>query len=331
MIKLFTHCDLDSVGAILCLKLSKKDFEYVQTKNPQDCSSKVKEFLESGEYVNYKEILFSDISVNEEVAEMLNEVYKEGINVELYDHHKTALWLNKYKWATVEEKLKLGFGDLRLTCGSELFYVLYFFPKTKNANLSYEMLESLDYIIEGIRAYDTWDWFNEKRINKTISELAYKLNTLYYYYFAEDFCNILVDFIKNADEDSLRLIPEEMQIVFEVLEKQKQSKIKQILKSVRYSEDYLNGKKYKVAYAIAHDYASDLGSTILNQEEREVDIAVIWNPLHGAVSLRSKRPDVDVSAIAKSITGSSGGHTNASGFTPNLDIFFLAIDKLFEA
>lgn len=27
----------------------------------------------------------------------------------------------------------------------------------------------------------------------------------------------------------------------------------------------------------------------------------------------------------------SGGHTNASGFTPNLDIFSLAIDKLFEA
>ena len=330
-ITLFSHCDLDSIGAIICLSLLKKDFEYVQTKNPQDCSSKVKEFLESGEYVNYKEILFSDISVNEEVAEMLNEVYKEGINVELYDHHKTALWLNKYKWATVEEKLKFSFGDLRLTCGSELFYALYFFPKTKNANLSYEMLESLDYIIEGIRAYDTWDWFNEKRINKTISELAYKLNTLYYYYFAEDFCNMLVDFIKNADEDSLRLIPEEMQIVFEVLEKQKQSKIKQILKSVRYSEDYLNGRQYKVAYVIAYDYSSDLGSAILNQEEIEVDIAVIWNPLNGSVSLRSKKSDVDVSAIAKSITDISGGHTNASGFTPNLDIFSLAIDKLFEA
>ena len=331
MIKVFTHGDLDSTGVILCLRLLEENFEYIQTKNPQDCSEKVKEFLESGEYTNFKEIILTDISVNEEVAEMLNEVAKEGIEVRLYDHHKTALWLNKYSWATVEEKLKLRFGDLRLTCGSELFYVLYFLPKTENDNISYEMLESLDYIIEGIRAYDTWDWFNEKRINKTISELAYKLNTLYYYYFAEDFCNMLVDFIKNADEDSLRLIPEEMQIVFEVLEKQKQSKIKQILKSVRYSEDYLNGKKYKVAYVIAYDYASDLGSTILNQEEREVDIAVIWNPLHGAVSLRSKRPDVDVSAIGKSITDSSGGHTNASGFTPNHDVFDIVMKKLFEA
>ena len=328
MIKLFTHCDLDSLGAIICLKLLQKEFEYVQTKNPQDCSEKVKEFLESGEYINYKEILFSDISVNEEVAEMLNEVHKEGINVELYDHHKTALWLNKYKWATVQESLTLI--DInskeRLTCGSELFFVRYFFRKS---NVSSKRFKALDLIIEGIRAYDTWDWFNDEDLPRQVKELAYKLNTLYYYYFAEDFCNAIVEHIENEDE--LLAIPLEWFTVFDVLEKQKQSKIKQILKSARYSEDYLNGKKYKVAYVIAYDYASDLGSTILNQEEREVDIAVIWNPLNGSVSLRSKRPDVDVSSIAKSITDISGGHTNASGFTPNLDIFSLAIDKLFEA
>ena len=330
MIKLFTHCDLDSVGAIICLQLLQKDFEYVQTKNPQDCSEKVKEFLESGEYINYKEILFSDISVNEEVAEMLNEVHKEGINVELYDHHKTALWLNKYKWATVQESLTLI--DInskeRLTCGSELFFVRYFFRKS---NVSSKRFKALDLIIEGIRAYDTWDWFNDKDLPSKVKELAYKLNTLYYYYFAEDFCNGIINHIEEQCSYNASAIPQEWDTVFDVLEKQKQSKIKQILKSVRYSEDYLNGRQYKVAYVIAYDYASDLGSTILNQEEREVDIAVIWNPLNGSVSLRSKRPDIDVSAIAKSITDISGGHTNASGFTPNLDIFSLSIDKLFEA
>lgn len=327
MIKLFTHCDLDSVGAILCLQLLKEEFEYVQTKNPQDCSEKVKEFLESGEYVNYSEILFTDISVNEEVAEMLDEVVKEGISVELYDHHKTALWLNKYKWATVQETLHPF--EKRLTCGSELFFIEYFFRRTKQCYASFEKVDMLNMIIQGIRAYDTWDWFNNKDLPRQVKELAYKLNTLYYYYFAEDFCNGIINHIEEQCSDSA--IPQEWDIVFDVLEKQKQSKIKQILKSVRYSEDYLNGKKHKVAYVIAYDYASDLGSTILNQEEREVDIAVIWNPLNGSVSLRSKRPDVDVSVIAKSITDISGGHTNASGFTPNLDIFSLAIDKLFEA
>ncbi|MCY6372578.1 hypothetical protein [Clostridium ganghwense] len=120
-IKLFTHNDLDGVGCGILCEVAYKDninIEYCNYSGAENINVKVKNFILSNEYEEYDMIFITDISVNEEVAELINDNI-EAKHIQLLDHHNTAKWLNdKYEWSKVLECVEDGIKH----CGTMMFY-----------------------------------------------------------------------------------------------------------------------------------------------------------------------------------------------------------------
>lgn len=102
-IKLFSHVDLDGVSPFILLTYyySMETINY-QFCNYNDINKYVQNFLDSKEYLNYEAIYITDISISEELAEKLEKITKETtITIRLFDHHATALNLNKFDFCSV--------------------------------------------------------------------------------------------------------------------------------------------------------------------------------------------------------------------------------------
>ena len=118
-IKLFTHTDLDGIGcailAYLAFGRENVDVEYCDYSNVNE---KVEKFWDDPELEAYDYIFITDISIKEKLAIHITNEASEP-RVHLFDHHATALGLNKYDWCEVSVMNDtLGIK----TSGTELFY-----------------------------------------------------------------------------------------------------------------------------------------------------------------------------------------------------------------
>ncbi|MDK2600547.1 hypothetical protein QO179_23930 [Bacillus stercoris] len=129
-VKVFTHTDLDGVGSGLIFQtLYNKDNVSVTYCDYKDINDIVKKFLKT-DLSKWSKIFITDISVNEEVAELIQNIYQESFNhFVLLDHHGTATWLNKYEWALVQETFDRD-GNTHKTSGTSL--IIDWFRKQKN-------------------------------------------------------------------------------------------------------------------------------------------------------------------------------------------------------
>ena len=75
------------------------DVEYCNYKGDFGINKRVEKLLDEKAYEKYNKIFITDISVSEEIAERIEAEAPESF--QLLDHHKSALWLNKYNWAKV--------------------------------------------------------------------------------------------------------------------------------------------------------------------------------------------------------------------------------------
>lgn len=149
-VKLFTHTDLDGVGCAIVARHIFGDNVDVEYCDYNEINDKVSQFINS-ESQDYDMIFITDISVNENVAKEIEEHISD--KTVLIDHHPTAKWLNKYKWATVEEfEISIHPNeDYVKASGTSLFYDYLW----ENYGLNNELLFEL---VEKIRRYDTWEW-----------------------------------------------------------------------------------------------------------------------------------------------------------------------------
>jgi len=280
-IKLFTHTDLDGVGcAILGRYMFKEsiDIEYCDYGNVND---KINTFLDSGDYKNYIQIFITDLSVNEEVANKLHSIHEK---VKLLDHHKTALWLNKYDWVLVEEiddELNLK------TSGTYMFYKY----TCKEVTDFYE----LKLVSDIIRRYDTWEW------KETNDILPKKFNDLYYIYGRDVFLNKVIKYFEGKNDF---LIDEQDDLLLKL----KQTEIDNYLDSKNKSIIKTNLFGYKVGIIFAERFHSEIGNRLC-EINNDVDLVVIIN-IDYSISYRTIK-DIDLSIIAKQLGG--GGHPKASG------------------
>lgn len=194
-ILLITHVDMDGAGAYILSEAYSKvitvpgwshkvtvktcGYGYVDKVLQQQVTTKPWDL-----------VLVTDISVNQETAELLDELNSRGTKVVLLDHHKSADWLNKYSWAVVAEKEKFDFGFSR--CGtywtncfwSEVFaYSFVELMDSDYSNVYYDYLwnfvvtdsvfttfkvsnqkfydwfvSNMEYLVTSIDEYDTWKW-----------------------------------------------------------------------------------------------------------------------------------------------------------------------------
>ena len=280
MIKLITHDDLDGISCgILGTHFlgDKIDVTYC-------CNDKVNDEFVKALNGDYDEIWVTDLSINKENAD---KVEKQNIPVVLLDHHKSALWLDKYSFAKVEIVNDLN----QPTCGTELFYNFllnrYKIQGAKNNNIqSY---------VERVRRYDTYEWVELNDIQSK------NLNDLLGIYGKEQFIENTVIKLNNPKMElftkfELRLLD----IRKDEIRRTIQWKNKTLIKT--------KFEGYNVGVIFADKFTSEIGNVLC---EIHKDIDFIMMIAFGSISLRGK-DKVDLSEIAKKFGG--GGHFNAAGF-----------------
>lgn len=298
--KLITHTDLDGIGCYIVaryqLLLTPEEIDVSFTANDK-VDDIVNEVLDNID--NYNCVFITDLSVNENTALRISEMYNDGILhddrfVVLIDHHLTATWLDdfdkKNDWTTVKVDETIIDGNVHKVCGTYLLYeYLEAMTDIKETNKSF--LE----FVELVRQYDTWEWDLNNNIKpKQLNDL-FKIKNRFE--FIED---ILSNIYKG-----LPLLSEADQLVINVRQKDEDKYIR--IKSKQLMPYKLDDLSLGVVFA--DNYLSILGSK-LNKLYPQYDAIVMLTGT--TVSIRTIYDHVDVSKIAKRFNG--GGHKAAAGY-----------------
>lgn len=306
-IKLFTHNDLDGIGCSILAQLSFPvvDVEYCNYDNVND---KVKKFLNEEDVLEYDRVFITDISVNDEVAELIDKIIISDIGDKLFpiftliDHHPSALHLNEKLWANVIIE------DNHGKCsGTYLFYKLLgnifnesLFENEQKYNVAYYGLTSniITEFVELVRQYDTWEW--KTRYN---NEKARQLNDLFYIYGIKEFIDNIIIKAKGFENE---LINSEDNFILKLEEDKKQRYFKSREKEIH----NLEINQYFAGVVFAEQYISELGN-YLSEKYTEYDFIILIDNGSNKISYRTVKDNIDLGKFAKQFGG--GGHPKASG------------------
>ena len=306
LIKLFTHTDLDGVGCAILAKLAFGEEVDISYCNYDDINENIMNYLNNNDdSLSY--IYITDISVNEEVAELLD---KRG-GVVLLDHHPTDLGLNKYPWCKVMVE------DLNgvKTSGTKMFYHWLGMDRCLNEEL--ETNEALSRFAELVRNYDTWRW-SELGEDGVICK---QVNDLMYLYGRDRFITWCISEIHDGvfprlySADELLLNTKQKEIDEYVEEKNEQLFTSPMCGRV-------------CGFVFAEKYVSELGSRLCKMHP-EIDYVAMIDMGSKTVSYRTVKDDIDLGKDVAQLFG-GGGHPKAAGSEFSVDVQFKTIEKIFS-
>lgn len=278
--KLYTHNDLDGAGCAVLAKLmwgDSVDIEYC--RNPNDVTDR----LNKAKLTNYDLVFIADCSFIYQNIHNNVDLSK----IRLFDHHATAKNLkDKLQYATVTETL-----NDKNTCGTELFY-LYL--------KKHGFTKSVDYFVEQVRLYDTWDWTKgTSAIPNYLSMLVFSLGISY-------FVNTYVNRLSKADLNDLTIFNDKERIILDYESTRQQKELERQLKQVQIIET----TEYRLGVIVGDYNMSTLGNAIC--DTYDVDIAIGINLMRKAINVRTSREDIDLGKLmSKYFKG--GGHPQSAG------------------
>lgn len=288
MIKLFTHTDLDGVGCSYLAKTAFGDDVSVEYCGYNNVNEVIEDFINTKNVDNYRKIYITDISVNEKIASQI-DMFKDKFV--LIDHHPTALWLNKYDWASVITHDKK---DKKI-CGTMLFYEYLVENKLITTHLY------MHDIVNYINFYDTWRWvedFEEPYI------LPKKLDNLLKLIGRDEFLEFILG--KNAINSYDKVLDIEEKKIKNLIQKKSKD-----IRSQTIVDANGNGRKFVWNYC--EEYVSEVGNGLCSIFEDVADFVVLIDMSRKSVSFRSlAKKDINTGLdIAKMFGG--GGHKDSSG------------------
>lgn len=264
--------DPDGVTPIILSKLVFEEIDYILSEN-KDVNDNVKNNLDK-----YDFIYVVDLNISEELADFIEENYKEKIMI--IDHHLSCNNMNKYSFIEVNAE------------GKESGTSLYYKYLLNNYNNNLLNRESTKMLVEHVRTMDIYDF------SKTNKEEAEKLEMIFKIYgkdrFIDKFYNVIINDLELYSKEDLNLVE---------LEKER---IKRYIEEKEFMEISLDNKRVGVVFA--ERYISELGNYLINKYDY-LDYIVLIN-IDKKISYRGNGK-VDLSVIAKKFGG--GGHVNAAG------------------
>lgn len=297
---LVSHNDLDGIGAVVLAKATLDNLETHMISGSDEANSFIHEIIKN----DADSIIYiTDLSVNEEIAKLLDE----RTNVYLFDHHPTAEHLKKFGWCTIHLDTN------NKKCATKLFYEYLL------DHVPYESIETLKLyqnFVDNVNDWDTWLW--EEKENITAKEL----NDLYFMTDADYFINRFLDnysvVFTEKERFALDLRTKEISKYIE----EKNSLLR------KYTRKFvIDGVEQTYSYGVvtSESHNSECGNElgILNPD---LDFILLFNASTGKVSLRSRKDDVDLSKIAKMNNG--GGHQKAAGYTIKSDLINILSDHI---
>lgn len=309
-IKHFTDSDMDGISCGLLSELVLEDCE-ITGAGPESISDKVERLLNAEQRRKiFDKIIITDLSITPELAERIEKTDK--YRVRLYDHHKSAEWLNKYDWATVSVEDETG----RLYSATEIYWN-EFISKMAGKGLmgrsaNSRKVQLAEEFVSLVTRYDTWAWDQEKDIMPKF------LNHLLSIYGPDQFKEnirtaILEKPVLLTDGDVTMARAEETR-----QNKYLRKKIEDVI------EMEVMGHSFGVVFA--EQYKSELGNRMC--EEYDIDVAAIVDIGGNSVSYRTAREDIDLSEIAGHFGG--GGHAKAAGSSFSEDFSMELLGKIFQ-
>lgn len=321
-IKLFTHTDLDGVGAVAVLKhyfntdVAKIDYKKCGYKWIDEA---VSDFLKY-EYENYDLVFITDISVSENVAKALDYLHQQNGNIQLIDHHETALWLNEYEWASVTVESDEGV----LTSGTSLLndYLKTIFVSS-GANVTSEIQsEAIDEFAEMVRLYDTWDWDRKGlvvplQLNDLLTQLG---DTQFIHRFSNNpevlFSGFETDLIKRVTRERDSYIKAKLNQAIQItpnvstfisthtdITKYSDTEIESLRKVVTSPDDTL-----EITLVMVERFHSEVGNALAKETE---GLVIMLDLNRNSMSFRTESDVFPVNHLA--ILFGGGGHARASG------------------
>ena len=278
---LISHvADEDGITPVILSKLVFKNIDFVLTE-PRDVD---KSYLDNVD--KYDFVYITDLNVSPELALKINDDEKLKTKTLIFDHHASAIALNKYDYITVIDER-----DGRKESATSIFYE-YLCSVSGNEILHKKSTAGL---VEQVRIIDTYDFKSED------DKKAHNLDLLFSILGRENYINYFDNYIKV--HDTFTYTDEEAFLI--KLEKDKMDNyIEQ--KTTEMMRVKLDG--YTAGVVFAERYRSQLGNHLINLYD-DIDFALIISVAR-SVSYRGNGK-VDLSLFAGKYGG--GGHKNAAG------------------
>lgn len=318
--KLVTHCDLDGIGCAVLAKLAFGEDVDISYCNYDNIDEEVEKLVEDGDaFKSYDNIFITDISVSDDIANMIDILDRGDRRVVLLDHHATALGLNKYEWCEVRVENANGVK----TCGTEMF--------CEGLNRSHLLtfdeeslyFRNIEQFVRYVRDYDTWRW---KELEN--GYIAKRLNDLFYIYGRDKFIEWCIENI-NCSDSTLHLFPHFSEADLALLENKQKEIDKYIEEKDKQLIRYYDTFGYICGVVFAERFFNELGNRLAELHPELHYIAMI-DIADGKVSYRGVKDEIDLGGeIAHSYGG--GGHKKAAGSTfDGKSMEFLVLDWLFN-
>ena len=302
-VALLTHTDMDGSGSAIFLRYVFKQIAFIKHLTNYSMDKGILETILDEELMENIDVLFiTDISCSIETATII-EKSKYSKKIVLLDHHGTAKELNNFSFAFVVDSCDVSFNTL--------FYPNNSTIKTSGTTLMLDFLLSKDFIPKStkvlelahtIGAYDNWDWVNVFEKNKKYSNL----NTLFQIYEQRRFEDVFVEKLKNNE----KLFGKTEVLLLELEESKIENYVYKTSKLFDTFNISIEGREYFAIFANADRYYMEVFDKMMELYPT-AELLIVNN--NGKISLRTRKDNIDVSVIAKSVGG--GGHTQAAGFS----------------
>lgn len=313
MIKLFTHNDLDGLGAAVLAKIAFNNQVDIEHHDYISIDEAVKLFLDT-EIDKYEHMYIVDISINKENAKIIDFLYQDKVT--LLDHHSTAMWLNKYSWANVKETVitytKEG---SKLTCGTELFYM-----QLATTRLVHSHSGQRDFV-ECVRLYDTWDWTRGEKTSQ--KNMAKAINDLTHIYGLKRYTEKCYDKLIESNCYSFRL--DEIDKTLLDIE---HDRIEREIDKKRKALKEVSILGYLAGVCFCENYISQIGNT-LAQENPHLDFIILINLSSSSISYRGIHENFNIGETVATVFG-GGGHPMSCGSPINEELKSEIISILFK-
>lgn len=299
LIKLFSHNDLDGFGAPLLLKALQsvmfEDTEFDMTNcGAGRIDEELSRWMQTAEVGRFTDVYIMDMTPDSDYSfKLLNERFANHWLV--FDHHESEAELRqKY----VANSIVPANPAVNPSATSLVWDWLKQQPSF--AKVDEQRQKDLAYLVELIRAYDTWDWQNDPEMDEQERVDADNFDQLFWFYPLQD----SEEFVQNVFNTSWQQYQEENRLLIRTLNERRAKYLKSHLKDVLITD--IDDHKLGVVYA--SDYKSEIAHELL-EEHPEVDAALVVSPV--SVSLRSNGK-LDVAKFAEKYFN-GGGHADAAG------------------
>lgn len=296
---LFTH--EQDIDGLTCASLAREtnfelDLELCKTFALDE---KIIKYIDDKRIYDYDLILVTDLCPNEEVLNIIEADHRLHKKFQVLDHHKTAEKFNSYDFVTVISE-----NQEHKESGASLFY------KYLLNNEYIKCSDTLDELVEHVRAYDVWEW------QKNDDLLARKLHIVFETQGIEYYLEMIKRIIK--ENKKIKLNKAEEKIV-EDFNQELYNTINKSLNSMAVLDLTIDGAIFKVGYInIDYKYRNDVADMVKKDNSNEIDaIGMIMND-RDTVSYRSVK-NIDVSIIAYYFGGS--GHKDAASNPKDNELF----------